>query len=83
MSFPFLKNPGHSSLMATLTTVVTVAVLARFLFDGISFTVHGSVYTFSHIDALVYTALLTPVYACQGYVHGVNVKNDKIGEKEI
>ena len=78
----FLKYPGSRSLMTTMITAVTAAVLFRFLMDGIEVTLLGTTWVFKSVDATTYAALLAPVYAAFGWNHQTNTKNQVSEEKD-
>jgi hypothetical protein len=72
----FLNDPktGKPDEMVTLTVIVTLAVVFRFLVDGLTFHILGQIITFSKLDAMVYISLLTPVLGTHGFI---KVKNQE------
>lgn len=79
MKFPFLNDPstGKPSEMVTITVLTTLAVLIRFLFDGITIVIDGHNLTFGHVDAMVYMAVLAPVLGTHGFMSNKKeVNND-------
>ena len=74
----FLTNPstGEPDEMVTIAMLVTIAVVFRFLVDGLTITVLGHIFNFTKIDASVYVSLLAPALGAHSYV-GINrVKKD-------
>lgn len=77
MKFPFLNSPdtGKPDEFVTLTVLVTLSVIVRFLLDGITLKLFGQVITFSKMDASVYVGLLAPIWASHSYVK-VKIKDN-------
>jgi len=76
MNFPFLNNPdtGKPDETVTIAIFVSLAVVFRFLVDGMTLNLFGHLITFSKLDATVYISLLGPALASHSYV---KVKSDK------
>lgn len=55
--------------------LATVACIAKFLIDGVSFKLFGSPVNLGHMDSLSYTALLAPLWGSHAYTKGK--ENDK------
>jgi len=57
--------------------LVTLAVVFRFLLDGLTLHVFNQVLTFGKLDASVYLGLLAPVWGSHSYVK-IKGKNDEL-----
>jgi hypothetical protein len=77
MQFPFLNNPdtGKPDEMVTVTLIVTLAAVFRFLVDGMTLNILGHVLTFTKLDSSVYIALLGPVLGSHAFIKGKGVDN--------
>lgn len=75
----FLTDPetNRPSELVTLTVIVTLAAVIRFLFDGVAIKLFDHSLTISHVDASVYLAFLTPVLGLHGYVKRKSNDNQK------
>ena len=72
MRFPFLNDPatGKPDELVTIAVVTTLAAVTRFLLDGVTVNLDGYIFTFGHIDASVYLAILAPALGAHGYIKG-------------
>lgn len=70
MKFPFVNDPktGQPDEMVTVVLLTTLAVVGRFLLDGISINIMGHKVEFGHVDAMSYAALLAPVLGAHGFM---------------
>jgi hypothetical protein len=62
-----------------LSTAVVSVALVKFILDGITVTLKGSSFDLGHVDAAAYMAILTPVLAAHGFMHG---KKDERGVED-
>lgn len=74
----FIKDPetGKPSEMITLTVIVTLAAVVRFLFDGTDFNIAGHVLKFGHVDSMTYLAFLSPIVGAHAFI-GMKKKEDE------
>lgn len=72
MKFPFINDPktGQPDELVTLTTLVTLAAVGRFLVDGVTIQVFGHTMQFGHVDPMTYLAFLSPIVGTHGYIKG-------------
>lgn len=83
MKFPFLNHPetGKPDLMVTLTTVVTIAAVIKFILDGVSMVINGHTISFGHVDSMTYGSVLAPVLGAHSFIHSNDKKGDPNGNE--
>jgi hypothetical protein len=64
-----------TSNLEKVAVLATIACVLKFLVEGVTFTLFGSLVNLGHVDSMTYTALLAPLWASHGYIKGKS--NDK------
>lgn len=61
-SWIWVNHPrlGKPDAMLTLAVLATLTCIVKFLFNEVTFVVHGMTVNCGHVDSLAYGALLTP-----------------------
>jgi len=69
LKLPLVHNPetGRPDAFVTMSLVVVLACVVKFLVDGVTFTWGGNTYNLGHIDSMTYAALLTPVLGAHSW----------------
>lgn len=85
MRFPLFSHPttGKRDVLVTVTILICCVCAAKFLFEGISFTLFGHIISLGHADSMSYGAMLGPTLGAHGAVEFNRVSNQDPNQPRV